>query len=395
MVREIQIKNFKSIPSLNMELGRFNVLIGANGCGKSNILEAITFGAAALTVKLTNEFLSTRGIRVTEPELMRSAFNLKSQKKAISLHFSNENKETIAYYIDWENGEWAVSPMIDKDKSTVFNKSEFASKMRISATGDLIYGEERVKVGEKMPDNLLEKYNELWSIVKEESQKYVRYNELSDFLIFAPENYFLRNPFDENQIKPLGIRGEGLFKHLASVGVKNPSIFKEIKENLSLIEWFEDLEFEVTADGYFTGRIKIKDIYLEEGIKYFDPKSANEGFLYLLFYLTLFISAETPKFFAIDNIDNALNPKLAADLMKILAQLAEKHNKQVIFTTHNPAILDGLNLNDPEQRLFVISRNAVGHTKALRIEKKPAITNGQSVKLSEQFLRGYIGGLNF
>jgi predicted ATPase len=109
----------------------------------------------------------------------------------------------------------------------------------------------------------------------------------------------------------------------------------------------------------------------------------------------LFISDKTPKFFAIENIDNALNPKLACDLMKVLAQLAEKYGKQVIFTTHNAAILDGLNLNDPEQRLFVASRNAVGHTKMLRIEKKPPTTNRQSVKLSEQFLRGYIGGLNF
>ena len=42
-------------------------------------------------------------------------------------------------------------------------------------------------------------------------------------------------------------------------------------------------------------RIKIKDRYLEDGLQYFDQRSANEGFLYLLFYLTLFISDETPK----------------------------------------------------------------------------------------------------
>ena len=66
MIREISIANFKSVQSLQLDLGRFNVLIGANGCGKSNILEAITFGAAAPIVQLTNEFLSTRGIRMTD-----------------------------------------------------------------------------------------------------------------------------------------------------------------------------------------------------------------------------------------------------------------------------------------------------------------------------------------
>ena len=392
MVKEIQIENFKSISSLSMELGRFNVLIGANGCGKSNVLEAITFGAAALTVKLTNEFLSTRGIRVTEPELMQSAFDLQNQNKGIRLHFSNDKSETVTYSVHWGNDEWKVIPVIDKNESNVFNKSESVIKAKIKENEKFFFG--KTKVNQTHIDNLFKILDEYVDIVNEEGVKYIHNNELSDFLIYAPENYFLRNNFDENQIKPLGVRAEGLFKHLAAIGFKNPTIFDEIKENLKLIEWFDDLEFDVTADGYFTGRIKIKDIYLEEGVKYFDPKSANEGFLYLLFYLTLFISDETPQFFAIDNIDNALNPKLASDLMKILANLAEKHNKQVIFTTHNPAILDGLNLNDPEQRLFVISRNAVGHTKALRIEKKPT-TNGQSVKLSEQFLRGYIGGLNF
>ena len=128
MIREIQIDNFKSIESLKLELGRFNVLIGANGCGKSNILEAITFGAAAPIVKLTNEFLTTRGIRMTEPSLMQSAFVEKNINGVIRLYFSNDKQETLTYGINWGNGEWEVSPFIDKIKSNVFNKSEFAVK---------------------------------------------------------------------------------------------------------------------------------------------------------------------------------------------------------------------------------------------------------------------------
>ena len=139
--------------------------------------------------------------------------------------------------------------------------------------------------------------------------------------------------------------------------------------------------------------IKIKDQYLEDGLQYFDQRSANEGFLYLLFYLTLFISDETPKFFAIDNIDNAMNPKLGRKLVKILAKLAAQHDKQVILTTHNPAILDGLNLNDPEQRLFVVYRDLDGGTSVRRIFKKEPENGTEPLPLSEQFLRGYLGGL--
>ena len=41
MIRKVRIENYKSIPSLTLDLGRLTVLIGANGSGKSNILEAI------------------------------------------------------------------------------------------------------------------------------------------------------------------------------------------------------------------------------------------------------------------------------------------------------------------------------------------------------------------
>ena len=74
MIKRIQIENYKSIRKLDLELGRLNVFIGENGCGKTNILEAIALGSAAAQDRLSNEFLAPRGIRVTSPELMRAAF---------------------------------------------------------------------------------------------------------------------------------------------------------------------------------------------------------------------------------------------------------------------------------------------------------------------------------
>ena len=79
MVREIKIQNYKSVQDLTLELGRTNVLIGANGCGKSNILEAIAFGSPAADNKLNKEILTARGVRVTDSVWMRSGF--KKNKK--------------------------------------------------------------------------------------------------------------------------------------------------------------------------------------------------------------------------------------------------------------------------------------------------------------------------
>ena len=62
------------------------------------------------------------------------------------------------------------------------------------------------------------------------------------------------------------------------------------------------------------------------------------------------------------------------------------------MTTHNPAVLDGLNLHDDRQRLFVVSRDGDGHTRVKRLADKPQLTEGR-YKLSELWMRGHLGGL--
>ncbi|WP_370140961.1 MULTISPECIES: AAA family ATPase [unclassified Bradyrhizobium] len=123
----------------------------------------------------------------------------------------------------------------------------------------------------------------------------------------------------------------------------------------------------------------------------FDQRSANEGFLFLTFYLALFTSKLTPSFFAVDNVDASLNPKLCEALMRRLVELAKEHEKQVILTTHNPALLDGLNLGDREQRLFIVSRSPNGQTRVRFFETKPS--SAKPRRLSELFLSGVLGGL--
>src|SRR5206468_4326405 len=133
---------------------------------------------------------------------------------------------------------------------------------------------------------------------------------------------------------------------------KNRSRLVKIKETLKLIDWFES--FDIPKDLSPGERsIRIRDRFLPENA-WFDQRSANEGFLFLLFYVTLFTSPDTPAFFSIDNVDSSLNPKLCIALLQQMVLLAKEHDKQVILTTHNPAVLDGLDLHDDEQRLLVV-----------------------------------------
>ena len=339
MIKDIQIENFKSIQSLNLSLGRLNVFIGANGSGKSNILEAIGMGCAAVEDKLDDEFLSNRGIRVSSSVAMRSGFSSENAEKPISITFNDTVYRQIRFNLNNVNGYYSRWNL----DRTFFE--QFTNTLRTLESGIGIANNEggiaQLKGGDI--DYFIQDMN------RKTGTKNPGIVGFSDFMIYAPENKYLRTFADEGHIKPLGIRGEGLFKFL-SVNLKDPKKKAEIVKILELFDWFEDFEIPNNLE-FGEKRINVKDRFLQDGLKSLDQTSVNEGFLYVLFYALLLIGdLPVPKFFAIDNIDNAMNPKLCRKLIKMSAKLLKPQDKQIILTTHNPAILDGLNLNDSEQR---------------------------------------------
>jgi predicted ATPase len=430
MIRKVQISNFKSIPDLTLDLGCVTVLIGANGSGKSNILEAIALASAAAKNKMDNEFLISRGIRVTDNRFMRSAFDSQLPSNGVRRGVSQNRDESASettpasgtpikvsvwggtdVWFDYElfadenasYPKWKQHLRLRANKPLPApNQSDARSKikMTVEQVARLIgeFVEEEIQLPGRKQSEVGKEFKitaeEFSDIVDKIAEQLARRStgNLSDFLIFCPENSALRTFQSEGQILPLGIRGEGLFAHLKALDSdKNRPRLKKIQEKLTLIDWFES--FDVPEDLSPGERsIRIRDRYLPENTL-FDQRSANEGFLFLLFYMTLLVSPDGPSFFSIDNIDTSLNPKLCIALLQQIVMLAKEYDKQVILTTHNPAILDGLDLNDDGQRLLVVDRNKAGHTRVRRVDP-PKLGPGQSpTNLSEAFLRGYLGGL--
>ena len=376
MITEIQIENYKSINKLRIELGRVNVFIGENGSGKSNILEAIALAAAAVADKLDNEFLASRGIRVTRAELMRSAFPGADKTAPVSVAIQYRG-ELFPFQLINDNQVYSKWLLTSSELTKLFHLVQLQELFESLVPEDPTWG----NFGRSAQSIISTKSNNAVLLIK----------QLGNFVIYSPENSSLRTFQKEGQIEPLGINGEGLLKLLSAYATKEdaPELNK-IKSLMQLLGWFED--FTVRADSA-DGRLDITDRYLDEATRFFDHRSVNEGFFFLLFYFALFSSNLTPPFFAIDNIDASLNPKLCEKLMAELVPLSKEHEKQVILTTHNPAVLDGLNLDDDEQRLFVISRDGDGTTKIRRIHKPATPAGKEPYRLSELFLRGILGGL--
>ncbi len=404
MINAIEIKNFKSAEKLDLEFGRVNTFIGENGSGKSTILEALAFAVAAENDKLDAEFLENRGVRVTVPDFMRSQFRGGSFDKPIEIKlFIGEEEKARKYIITNKNKTFSEWEVITEDVfgySDTLEDNEIAMKLTDLELAELPKLIERVEaILHKGQLVSAENEEEIRSLIVRAYTKEkltenltVNFKPLQSFAIYTPENKQLRNLKQEGALRPVGVQGQGLFRLLRQIGKEQPDALVDIEEGLKLIGWYESMDLENEPE-LIEDELFIKDRFLS---KPFTQRSANEGFLYVLFYISLIVSEATPKIFAIDNLDSALNPKLCTKLMKYIYTLACKYDKQIFLTTHNPALLDGINLNDDQQKLFVVSRAKKGgqtRVKALSADKKPVDSEGKSLPLSEAMLRGYIGGL--
>ena len=360
MIETITVKNFKSITDMTLSLGNVNVFIGANGSGKSNILEAIAMVAAERSAQIEVNSMIQKGIRIAKPDLMISSFYGQPSNSTINVNISGTEGERIKY---------AVTNLAPEDIYSTWNAPWSTGARRGN--------------------------------IKEAVEKTDKLREyLSKYLIYSLSIDALRGLTSDSLQYPLGLNGEGLDVLLNNIPKEEIMQIKESAKDY--ISWIEDIFFDseeiYKMQGYKLGRSKsnlyFRDKFMQKKNNLFSAENANEGALELLFYLTLFISRKTPDFFAIDNIENGLNPRLCRFLMKKICELAVKNGKQVLITTHNPAILDGLNLNDGSQRLYVVTRNDEGKTQAKRIQTKEQ-TGEQRMMLSEMWMKGLIGGVPY
>jgi predicted ATPase len=124
---------------------------------------------------------------------------------------------------------------------------------------------------------------------------------------------------------------------------------------------------------------------------------ASEGALYVLYCAILALHPEAPGCLALDNMDQALNPRLAQRLMAALCSWTRKlgNDRQWLLTTHNPAVLDGLPLDEPDIRLYAVDRDSKGHTVVREIDLKEAMEKRPSEEwtLSRMWMSGILGGV--
>ena len=387
LLKKIHIENFKSIYNDEVGLGRINVFIGENGSGKSNILEALAFVGSSRSNDMSFDSLYSRGIRFARPDLIMSSFsetpnrtsidislefNIEGERKNYSHKFIPANPQKMySKWYDLEHVEENSEVLVDYMNEILKNSPSISAPdllSQVRRTVEKIGGENR------RDSDLI----------------------LSEYAIYDLNTKSLRGitPPDSRKT-PLGLNGEGLDSVILNFTKKERTLLERYEY---FFGWLEKV-FSDTSDtekyaelkaGKSISNLYFTDRFMQAKNKMLSAENSNEGILHVLFYLSLFISNKTPKLFGIDNIETALNPRLCRVLMKELVNLSKISDKQVLITTHNPAILDGLNLLDDDQRLFEVYRNDEGHTLTRRIEFRNDLSDKKG-KLSDMWMSGALG----
>ncbi len=136
MLRNVSIRNFRSILSADMQLSNLTVLVGANGSGKSNVVKALQFISALAATDLETLVISKGGYQALVPKALPRT-SLKQSK--VEFEYS---MEIMGIYLTQPSA--AVSIMRSWLKTTLelcWNwKNAFPRKKRVENISSLFVG---------------------------------------------------------------------------------------------------------------------------------------------------------------------------------------------------------------------------------------------------------------
>lgn len=386
MITRLTVESFKTLEKVEIELGLVNVFVGANGSGKSNLLEAAGVLSAAADGKVNDQVLLQRGVRPGLPQLYKSAF---TEQLPQHIFFGARN-DNSSYEVALHN------PLKDKPwryKTELWTEGEKTLASRSPAMAEnpnTEVGLAAARAIEMKPGSPALKLLKL----------------LQNYVVFSPTTPVLRGTAPETQPRrPVGLHGGRLPDAVGELlSLKHKHAAKVCEQALSLIDWAKDFRSESAekvpispAAGASPRVIRFVDRYMREGRNVLSGYDASEGALYVLFLAVLAAHEASPQFCAVDNADHGLNPRLAKALVFHLCQwiLENPEPRQILLTAHNPQVLDGLPLQDERVRLFTVSRTSKGRSSIRRVEVTPEMVEKakQGWTLSRLWVMGHLGGV--
>jgi predicted ATPase len=351
-LRKVKVEGFKSIESAELKLGDLNVIIGANGSGKSNFI-----GVFRLLERVLSHNLQI--CVASEPD--RLLFHGQKKTPALSLDFA----------FDQNSYGFKLKAVQD----TLIFEYE-----RVEYSGLFNYAEP-ISVGHK--ESKLEEAAESY---KNKIPKHV-FPKVRNLVVYhfhdTSDTSPAKQTCDVSDNRAFRPNAANLPAYLYWLQEKHPAQFRHIEEHIRLVAPFFD-RFELVPS-----RLNDKKIKLEWRQKnsdaYFDAYSLSDGTIRFICLATLLLQPTPPALILLDEPELGLHPFA----IRILAEMIEAASKrvQVILATQSVTLL-----NNFEPKDVIVAENDGDKTTFNRLDEEKLKHWLDEFSIGELWEKNVLGG---
>lgn len=307
----IEIHGFKSIKNQRVEVSPINILIGANGSGKSNFISFFDFLNRLLEKKL-NDYIALSG----------GADKI--------LHKGKKVTNEIKFDLSFEQGTNAYSAHIAKGaEHFVFLKE------------GLLFQEELLDISASNREANLKDHNGEYGAkyIKEHLEKFKKYH----FHDTSDKSPFTAYSDIENDAFFLYSDGANIAAFLYNIKSQDPKAYQRIVKVIqSIAPYFSDFHLQPNQSNLKKIKLHWTDRYSEV---IYGPTDLSDGTLRFIALTILFMQPDPPNTIIIDEPELGLHPAAIAKLSGMIKSVASR-NCQVILATQSTDLLSHFTAED-------------------------------------------------
>lgn len=351
-LHKIKIEGFKSIANAELKLGNLNVVIGANGSGKSNFIEAFRFLEHVLSKNL-QLFVASAPDRL--------------------LHHGQKKTPTLSLDFEFSQNSYGFKLRAVQD-TLIFEEERVGYDGDWSYNESIAYGHKESKLEEAAAShhNWIPKY----VFQKVKSLIVYHFNDTSDT---SPAKKI--NDIDDNRF--FRTNAANLPAYLYWLQEKHPVQFRHIEEHVRLVAPFFDC-FVLAPSRLNENKIKLE--WRQKGSDaYFDAYSLSDGTLRFICLATLLLQHSPPDVILLDEPELGLHPFA----IRILAEMLEAVSKQVqvILATQSVTLL-----NNFSPKKVIIAENDGLKTTFQRLDEEKLKVWLDDYSIGELWEKNVLGG---
>jgi len=343
-IKKITVKGFKSIRELNeFELKSLNVIVGANGAGKSNLIQIFKM-VQTMAQGAFQDFILKNGGADAFP------FDGLKETPEIKIGFEFTSSSSFSEGSNFYRFTMAPSAAETMLLSEERRYKDYNWKTYGSSSAESRLSEQKAE----------RSWDDRWNGVG-----YFVYDAISRWMVYhfhdTSSNALMRRSeiVEDNNI----LRGNGsniapFLRHLREFA---PASYQKIKDAVRLVmPFFEDFSLEPFSQGEAE---KVKLTWKQKGTDYpMQPYHLSDGSIRFICLATALLQPNPPSTIIIDEPELGLHPEAIGILAELITIAAKQ--TQVIIATQSPQLLDNFAVED-----IIVARRDKGSTTLERLKE--------------------------